>query len=301
VVVGDLNNDAKPDLVVACGEARAMIVLLSTGGGHFGASNPIPLPDGPGDMVLGDVNGDANLDLASDSHDSYGVVLLLGDGKGGLALAANSPIVMKEGQHPHTHGLETLIIAHVIGAHDALNGYVLDRKWHAFFSSLKIPGEQSPCKNVLKPCRPAIFAGIDLHIESSPCLSLESLVFSGRAGMVLATISVKPETVLRRKRRSRILGRLFPNFTLCATSAISVSRWLTIAAKTHHGDTENTEVAQRLVKHYIPREEISPRTIRFGFREGEFYEQDQSMAAHDDRGSGDRAHRRLRRGLLDEA
>ena len=105
VVVGDLNNDAKPDLVVACGEARAMIALLSTGGGNFRASNPISTPDGPGDMVLGDVNGDGNLDLASDSHDSYGVVLLLGDGKGGLALAPNSPIVMKEGQHPHTHGL----------------------------------------------------------------------------------------------------------------------------------------------------------------------------------------------------
>ncbi len=56
-------------------------------------------------MVLGDVNGDKNLDLAIDSHDSYGVVLLLGDGKGGLTLAPNSPIVMKEGQHPHTHGL----------------------------------------------------------------------------------------------------------------------------------------------------------------------------------------------------
>jgi len=40
-----------------------------------------------------------------DSHDSYGVVLMLGDGKGGLALAPNSPIVMKDGQHPHTHGL----------------------------------------------------------------------------------------------------------------------------------------------------------------------------------------------------
>ena len=82
-----------------------MIALLSTGGGNFRASNPISTPDGPGDMVLGDVNGDGNLDLASDSHDSYGVVLLLGDGKGGLALAPNSPIVMKEGQHPHTHGL----------------------------------------------------------------------------------------------------------------------------------------------------------------------------------------------------
>ena len=56
-------------------------------------------------MVLGDVNGDNNLDLAIDSHDSYGVILILGDGKGGLALAPNSPIVMKEGRHPHTHGL----------------------------------------------------------------------------------------------------------------------------------------------------------------------------------------------------
>jgi FG-GAP-like repeat len=35
----------------------------------------------------------------------YGVVVMLGDGKGGLTLAPNSPIVMKEGSHPHTHGL----------------------------------------------------------------------------------------------------------------------------------------------------------------------------------------------------
>jgi len=105
VVVGDLNNDGKADLVVACGEERKLTVFLNTGGGQFRASNPVSLPDSPGDMVLGDVNGDNNLDLAIDSHDSYGVVLLLGDGKGGLVLAPNSPIVMKEGQHPHTHGL----------------------------------------------------------------------------------------------------------------------------------------------------------------------------------------------------
>lgn len=107
VVVGDLNNDSKPDLIAACAEERRLVVLLNTGRRDllFRASNPVSLPDPPGDMVLGDVNGDKNLDLAIDSHDSYGVVLLLGDGKGGLALAPNSPIVMKDGRHPHTHGL----------------------------------------------------------------------------------------------------------------------------------------------------------------------------------------------------
>jgi hypothetical protein len=56
-------------------------------------------------MVIGDVNGDNNLDLAIDSHDSYGVILILGDGKGGLVIGAEFSVVMKEGRHPHTHGL----------------------------------------------------------------------------------------------------------------------------------------------------------------------------------------------------
>src|SRR5207253_2558966 len=105
VLVGDMNNDGKPDLIVACGQAHALTVLLGTGGGTFRESNPIPLTVPPGDMTLGDVNGDHNLDLAIDTHDSYGVVLMLGDGKGGLTPAPNSPFVMKDGQHPHTHGL----------------------------------------------------------------------------------------------------------------------------------------------------------------------------------------------------
>lgn len=105
VVVGDLNRDGKPDVVATCEQTRSATVLLATGGGVFRPSSQIPLPEPPGNTVLGDVNGDNHLDLAIDSHDSYGVTLLLGDGKGGLAVAPNSPIVMREGQQPHTHGL----------------------------------------------------------------------------------------------------------------------------------------------------------------------------------------------------
>jgi hypothetical protein len=55
-------------------------------------------------MAIGDLNRDGKLDLAIASHDSYGVTLLLGDGRGGLAVAPN-PVVMRLGEHPHTHGL----------------------------------------------------------------------------------------------------------------------------------------------------------------------------------------------------
>ncbi|MCM3870796.1 MAG: VCBS repeat-containing protein [Pyrinomonadaceae bacterium] len=111
VAVGDMNKDGKPDLVVTSGQARTITVLL--GGGSDAkfrgtGGNALTVADSPGEMVLRDLNGDTKLDLAFVSHDSYGVTLVLGDGKGGLAVAANSPIVMKQGgQHPHTHGLAT--------------------------------------------------------------------------------------------------------------------------------------------------------------------------------------------------
>jgi len=106
VVIGDINNDKSLDLVVACGKSRKIIVLLGKGDGQFSApASTTTVPDSPGEIALGDVNGDRNLDLAIATHDSYGVLLLLGDGNGGLTIAPSSPIVMKVGQHPHTHGL----------------------------------------------------------------------------------------------------------------------------------------------------------------------------------------------------
>jgi hypothetical protein len=102
VALADLNKDSRLDLVVASEQARTITVML---GFRAETARTIALPETPGEIVLGDVNSDNHLDLALDSHDSYNVTILLGDGKGGFALATNSPIVMKKGQHPHTHGL----------------------------------------------------------------------------------------------------------------------------------------------------------------------------------------------------
>ena len=106
ILIGDMNNDRKLDLVVACARARVITVLEGKGNGQFGAAlSNTTLADAPGEIALGDLNGDGKLDVAVASHDSYGVVLLTGDGKGGLTKAPASPIVMKLGEHPHTHGL----------------------------------------------------------------------------------------------------------------------------------------------------------------------------------------------------
>jgi hypothetical protein len=104
VLTGDVNNDQKPDLVVACGKNRSITVLHGKGDGQFDAAgNPIIVPDPPNEIALGDVNLDGKLDLAISTHDSYGVLLLFGDGNGGFTKAPASPIVMRIGNQPHTH------------------------------------------------------------------------------------------------------------------------------------------------------------------------------------------------------
>ena len=105
VLIADMNNDRKLDLIVACGSSSSILVLPGKNDGQFGAPLTTIVPDKPGEIAVGDLNGDGKLDVAVSSHDSYGVVLLLGDGKGSFAIAPTSPIVMRLGQHPHTHGL----------------------------------------------------------------------------------------------------------------------------------------------------------------------------------------------------
>ena len=108
VALADLNKDGQLDLILAIAEPRAVTVLFGDKAEtpfRAATARTFALPESPGEVVLGDVNGDDRLDIALDSHDSYNVTLLTGQADGGFALAPNSPIVMKKGQHPHTHGL----------------------------------------------------------------------------------------------------------------------------------------------------------------------------------------------------
>jgi len=107
VALRDLDGDGKLDLVVACAKAKAVSVMLGQNDGRFRAApgSSLRVPEVPTELLLRDLNGDGKLDMAIASHDSYAVTLLLGDGKSGFALAPKSPVVMKEGEHPHTHGL----------------------------------------------------------------------------------------------------------------------------------------------------------------------------------------------------
>jgi hypothetical protein len=106
VALGKVNQDGKLDVVVARG--GGITVLLGQGDGVFrhAPQGSIKLPKPCTELVTGDLDGDGKLDLALANHDSYGVMLLTGDGSGGFALAPHSPVIMKEGQSPHTHGLD---------------------------------------------------------------------------------------------------------------------------------------------------------------------------------------------------
>jgi hypothetical protein len=84
IVVGDLNHDHIPDLVVAdtgCGNHTGhLAVLLGKGDGTFQKAVTYKAGIGPYSLALADFNGDGNLDVAVATQ--RGVEVLLGKGDG---------------------------------------------------------------------------------------------------------------------------------------------------------------------------------------------------------------------------
>jgi len=112
-VIGDVNADQNPDIVVACGtccgsrpdpRSGHIVTLLGDGRGAFRqAGDPIKVASSVRKVALGDLNGDRKLDIVAAEHDTYSVTVLLGDGRGGFAPAPGSPMQAASGGRPHTH------------------------------------------------------------------------------------------------------------------------------------------------------------------------------------------------------
>jgi FG-GAP-like repeat len=103
VAVADVNEDEKPDLIVANDEEGTLSILLGDGRGNFKKTLSSPIPAGhlPNDIAVVDINRDGHLDLVIANHQSPYITILLGDGKGGFRPAPGSPIDAHSTPHPH--------------------------------------------------------------------------------------------------------------------------------------------------------------------------------------------------------
>ena len=103
VAVADVNEDGKPDLIVANDEGETLTVLLGDGRGdlHIAPGSPITAGHLPNDIAVADMNRDGHVDLVIANHQSPFVTILLGDGKGGFRPGPGSPIDVHSNPHPH--------------------------------------------------------------------------------------------------------------------------------------------------------------------------------------------------------
>lgn len=102
IAVGDLNNDGKQDLAVACSIANQVVVLLGDGAGGFtpASGSPFAAASQPSSIAVGDFNADGKMDLAVSTYNSGGVgtlIIMLGNGAGGFGAASGSPITVGHG------------------------------------------------------------------------------------------------------------------------------------------------------------------------------------------------------------
>jgi hypothetical protein len=91
VVVGDVNNDGRLDLVVANSASNNISVLLGNGGGTFPTHVEYSVSPGmtPSSVALGDFNGDNRLDIVVANSATNNISVLLGNGNGTFQTAVS--------------------------------------------------------------------------------------------------------------------------------------------------------------------------------------------------------------------
>jgi hypothetical protein len=86
LAAADLNQDSRPDLIVANFEDGTVTILLIDGGGRFhtAAGSPFVCGASPNDIAAADFNRDGHADLAIVNTQTPFLTILLGDGRGGF-------------------------------------------------------------------------------------------------------------------------------------------------------------------------------------------------------------------------
>ncbi|HKE00106.1 MAG TPA: VCBS repeat-containing protein, partial [Planctomycetota bacterium] len=87
VLSGDLNGDARPDLVTVASGGLAVQVVLTDGAGGFGAPTTYSATD-PEGLALVDLDEDGALDLVVSQFSDGTISVRIGDGAGGFGAPA---------------------------------------------------------------------------------------------------------------------------------------------------------------------------------------------------------------------
>jgi hypothetical protein len=85
----DVNQDGRPDLLIANFDTNNVTILVGDGAGGFTAKPSVAVGTNPVAMVVGDFNGDARSDFATIGNDNL-LRVMLGDGTGGFTAATGS-------------------------------------------------------------------------------------------------------------------------------------------------------------------------------------------------------------------
>ena len=178
IVVGDLNNDGRNDVVTANGSSNSISVLLAAGDSYLPAVN---FPAGavrPFSVAIGDLNNDTKADVVTVNVISHNLSVMLGDGVGGFTTTTQidggpDPINVITADF---NGDNNLDLAVTNGSPATVN-ILLGNGSGGFASSLTIPTESGPSAQASADFN--LDGKVDLAVANSGANNVSVLLGSG--------------------------------------------------------------------------------------------------------------------------